>query len=258
MNRESTSKIIGKQLNNYEAAVFQDELIFTINCLHKIIMAAKLILYISVFFLTCCSVSKNPLRKEVKQLQIGIIKDDTSYVYALPYQVGKTFRVIQGYFSRFTHKERAALDFNMKRGTKITAARDGIVVRAKEDGKKGKLKSKYRPDGNNIVIQHADGSSAGYWHLQHNGALVNVGDTVIASEKADIKPGNNCTQRKNRVCTGATSAFFGLAFRWRAMAADSNKISNNKRHKIFKELGKIQKAKFCTTSIREANNQAMN
>ena len=66
----------------------------------------------------------------------------------------------------------------MKRGTKITAARDGVVVRAKEDGKKGGLKSKYRPDGNNIVIQHADGSRAGYWHLQHNGTLVNVGDTV--------------------------------------------------------------------------------
>ena len=178
MDREATPKLIGKQLNNYEVAVFQDELIFTTNCLHKIIMAAKLILFISVLFLTCCSVSKNPLRKEVKQLEKGIIKDDTSYVYALPYQDGKTFRVIQGYFSRFTHKERAALDFNMKRGTKITAARDGVVVRAKEDGKKGGLKSKYRPDGNNIVIQHADGSRAGYWHLQHNGTLVNVGDTV--------------------------------------------------------------------------------
>ena len=28
------------------------------------------------------------------------------------------------------------------------------------------------------MIQHADGSRAGYWHLQHNGALVNVGDTI--------------------------------------------------------------------------------
>lgn len=128
--------------------------------------------------LTACSVSKNPLRKEVKQLQKGIIKDDTSYVYALPYEQGKTFRVIQGYFSRFTHKERAALDFNMKRGTKICAARSGVVVRVKEDGKRGGLDKKYRADGNNIVIQHADGSRAGYWHLQYNGALVNVGDTV--------------------------------------------------------------------------------
>lgn len=130
------------------------------------------------FIISSCSVSKSPLRQQVKQLQKGILRDDTSYVYALPYEEGKTFRVIQGYFSRFTHKERAALDFNMKRGTRITAAREGVVVRVKEDGTKGGLKKKYRSHGNNIVIQHADGSRAGYWHLKHDGALVNVGDTV--------------------------------------------------------------------------------
>ena len=138
----------------------------------------KFLLWLSLLVLASCSVSKNPLRKQVKLLQKGIIKDDTSYIYALPYEEGKTFRVIQGYFSRFTHKERAALDFNMKRGTKICAAREGVVVRVKEDGKKGGLDKKYRADGNNIVIQHPDGSRAGYWHLQYNGALVNVGDTV--------------------------------------------------------------------------------
>jgi murein DD-endopeptidase MepM/ murein hydrolase activator NlpD len=138
-------------------------------------------LVFSIFLLAIlsgCSVSSNPLRKEVMRLQRGEVKDDTSYIYALPYEEGKTFRVIQGYFSHFTHKERAALDFNMKRGTKIAAAREGVVVRVKEDGTKGGFNKKYRSDGNNIVIQHADGSRAGYWHLQHNGALVNVGDTV--------------------------------------------------------------------------------
>jgi murein DD-endopeptidase MepM/ murein hydrolase activator NlpD len=138
----------------------------------------KRFLFFQLIFLTACSVSNNPLRKEVKLLQKGIIKEDTSYVYALPFESGKSFRVIQGYFSSFTHKERAALDFNMKRGTKITAAREGIVTRVKEDGTKGGLKSKYRSQGNNIVIQHPDGSRAGYWHLQPNGALVNAGDTV--------------------------------------------------------------------------------
>jgi murein DD-endopeptidase MepM/ murein hydrolase activator NlpD len=125
-----------------------------------------------------CSVSKNPLRKEVKALQKGTVKDDSSYVYALPYENKTTHLLIQGYFSHFSHKERAALDFKMKRGTKILAARDGVVVRVKEDGNKGGLNKKYRPYGNNIVIQHADGSRAGYWHLQYNGSLVNVGDSV--------------------------------------------------------------------------------
>lgn len=135
-------------------------------------------LLVTVLLASSCSVSNNPLRKEVKLLQKGVIKDDTSYVYDLPYKPGKKYRVIQGYFSRYTHKERAALDFNLRRGDSISAAREGIVTRVKEDGNRGGLNRKYRSHGNNLIIQHADGSRAGYWHLQHNGALVNLGDTV--------------------------------------------------------------------------------
>ena len=62
-----------------------------------------------LLFLSACSVSKNPLRKQVKLLQKGIIKDDTSYIYALPYEEGKTFRVIQGYFSRFSIRKEPPL-----------------------------------------------------------------------------------------------------------------------------------------------------
>lgn len=125
-----------------------------------------------------CAASNNPLRKEIKLLQKGKLKDDTSYVYGLPYETGTSHRIIQGYFGPFSHQERAALDFKMARGTKILAIREGVVVRVKEDGDRGGWNRKYRPYGNNIVIQHPDGTRAGYWHLQHNGALVNVGDTV--------------------------------------------------------------------------------
>ena len=145
--------------------------------LSKLIMVKAILLILLAVFCGC-SVSNNPLRKEIKLLQKGIIKDDSSYVYALPYEEGKSYRLVQGYFGPFSHKERAALDFKMKRGTKITAARGGTVVRVKEDGDRGGWNRKYRPYGNNIVIQHEDGSRAGYWHLQLNGALVNVGDTV--------------------------------------------------------------------------------
>jgi len=85
---------------------------------------------------------------------------------------------VQGYFSKYTHKNRAALDFKMKIGTKICAARAGKVVRMKEDGDKGGSKAKYRSFGNYIIILHEDSSRAGYWHLQHNAVFVNPGDTV--------------------------------------------------------------------------------
>jgi murein DD-endopeptidase MepM/ murein hydrolase activator NlpD len=138
----------------------------------------KTAIIIFSILLAGCSVSKNPLRKEARMLMNGTVKDNTSYVYQLPYETGKSHLLIQGYFGHFSHKERAALDFKMKRGTKVCAAREGIVVRVKQDGDRGGWNKKFRPYGNNIVIQHADGSRAGYWHLRHNGAMINEGDSV--------------------------------------------------------------------------------
>ncbi len=131
-----------------------------------------------VIFLASCSVSNNPIRKDVRRLQRGAITEDTSYVYALPWKKGKAFRLTQGYFGSFTHKERIALDIGMPSGTKVCAARDGVVIRLKEDSDRGGFNKKYRRDANLVVIEHPDGSRSGYWHLQQNGVLVNVGDTV--------------------------------------------------------------------------------
>jgi len=138
----------------------------------------RLFLLLMILVLAACTVSKNPLRREARLLQKGAIRDDSSYVYDLPFENSKSHLLVQGYFSRFSHRERAALDFKMKKGTKICAARDGIVIRVKEDGDRGGWNRKYRPYGNYIIIAHSDSSRSGYWHLQKNGALVNVGDSV--------------------------------------------------------------------------------
>jgi murein DD-endopeptidase MepM/ murein hydrolase activator NlpD len=135
-----------------------------------------------IYLLSSCAVSTNPLRTQFRQLQSGKITEDTSYLYQLPYNTNETHRIVQGYFTRYSHKERAALDFKMKQGTPILAARGGVVVRVKEDGDKGGLNKKYRPYGNVIIIEHEDKSRAGYWHLQHNGVLVTVGDTVMQGQ----------------------------------------------------------------------------
>lgn len=148
----------------------------------KIGLKLNIRIFLCLVLLAGCAVSNNPLRKQARLLQRGILHDDTSYIYHLPYEKGKPPLLIQGYFSHFSHKERAALDFKMKRGTNVCAARDGIVVRVKQDGDRGGWNKKYRPFGNNIVIQHADGTRAGYWHLQHNGARVSVGDSVKAGQ----------------------------------------------------------------------------
>jgi murein DD-endopeptidase MepM/ murein hydrolase activator NlpD len=125
-----------------------------------------------------CAVSNNPLRTKLKLLQKGKIKDDSSFVYHLPYEENKSHLLVQGYFSHYTHKHRAALDFKMKKGTKICAVRDGVVIRIKADGKRGGSNVKYRPDGNYIVIQHSDSTRSGYWHLRYDALFVKVGDQV--------------------------------------------------------------------------------
>lgn len=131
-----------------------------------------------LFLSAGCSVSDNPQRRELKLLQKGKLTDDTGFVYHLPYEENKSHLLVQGYFSRYTHRQRAALDFKMKKGTRVCAVRDGVVVRIKADGKQGGGNVKYRPDGNYIVIQHSDSSRSGYWHLRHQAVYVKTGDQV--------------------------------------------------------------------------------
>lgn len=103
---------------------------------------------------------------------------DTSYVYALPFPEGRSHFLIQGYNSRFSHKDRLALDFSMKKGTPVTAARSGTVVRLEQRFKKGGIGKKYLHKGNLVVLLHSDGSQAYYGHLAFAGVRVSVGDTV--------------------------------------------------------------------------------
>jgi murein DD-endopeptidase MepM/ murein hydrolase activator NlpD len=145
--------------------------------LFKINILLSFVFFVEAVF-TSCSVSSNPLRTEIKSLQNGKRKDDSSFIYQLPFEPGKKRLIVQGYFGAFSHKERAALDFKMPKGSKVLAAREGVVIRLREEGDKGGLKSEYRQFGNFVVIQHADNSRSGYWHLQKEGVLVTVGDTV--------------------------------------------------------------------------------
>jgi murein DD-endopeptidase MepM/ murein hydrolase activator NlpD len=118
----------------------------------------------------------------VADLKNGKFKEDTSYIYTLPFEYKKKVFLIQAYESNLSHRGERALDFKIKKGTKICAAREGIVIAAREDSDKGGLKPEHLSDGNFVSIKHADGSVAHYWHLQKDGAMVNTGDTVKAGQ----------------------------------------------------------------------------
>jgi len=114
----------------------------------------------------------------IADLKNGKNKTDSSYIYTLPFKHKKKVFLVQAYESMFSHKGERALDFKVKTGTSICAARGGIVTAARKDSDKGGLKQENLSDGNYIFIQHNDGSVANYWHFKKDGVLVNVGDTI--------------------------------------------------------------------------------
>jgi murein DD-endopeptidase MepM/ murein hydrolase activator NlpD len=110
---------------------------------------------------------------------------DDDYLYALPYASGRSYRVLQGYGSRFSHTglEAYAVDFDMPEGTPVHAARAGVVARVEESHSIGCWRDGCGHYANYIVILHNDGTTGEYYHLMQDGALVQVGDSVARGQK---------------------------------------------------------------------------
>ncbi len=107
-------------------------------------------------------------------------RHDNSYIYRLPYKAGTREMVSQGFNGAFSHfgNSRYAVDFNMKEGTGVYAAREGTVVRTKSDSSLGGANRTFEKHANEIIIEHSDGTLASYTHLKQNGVLVGVGEKV--------------------------------------------------------------------------------
>jgi hypothetical protein len=100
--------------------------------------------------------------------------------YRLPWEEGKNYMVTQGNNGSLSHGpgyNLYAWDFGLPEGSKVCAARDGKVVFASEDIVKGGTGG-----GNQIKIDHGDGTFGVYFHLKHQGALVEVGDVVLQGD----------------------------------------------------------------------------
>ena len=113
---------------------------------------------------------------------------DDDHLYALPYASGKSYRVLQGYGSRFSHTglEAYAVDFDMPEGSPVHAARGGVVARVEESHSTGCWEDGCGRYANFIVILHGDGTTGEYYHLQKGGAVVEVGDKVVRGQKIGL------------------------------------------------------------------------
>ena len=118
-------------------------------------------------------------------LQLGDVQSNNhehDFVYKLPFENGSKYLVGQGFNGRFSHSGINAIDFNMDEGSKVCAARSGIVVITREDSGRGCKSSRCQNDANYVIIYHADGTFGHYGHLQKDGVLVEVGQEVKAGQ----------------------------------------------------------------------------
>jgi murein DD-endopeptidase MepM/ murein hydrolase activator NlpD len=113
---------------------------------------------------------------------------DDDHLYRLPYADGMSYRVLQGFGSRFSHRgvEQYAVDFKMSVGTPVHAARGGVVARVVESNNKGCWEDGCGKYANFIVVMHDDGTTGEYYHLQQDGALVDVGERVVEGQKIGL------------------------------------------------------------------------
>ena len=105
-------------------------------------------------------------------------------LYRLPYETGKSYYVLQGYGSRLSHTgpEEFTVDFKMREGTPVHAARGGLVVKMEESHSRGCWRAGCGAYANYIVILHDDWTTGEYYHLQQHGALVTLGERVESGE----------------------------------------------------------------------------
>ncbi|MGP1991559.1 M23 family metallopeptidase [Zobellia laminariae] len=109
---------------------------------------------------------------------------DKKAVYSLPLPPTKSYLLGQGYNGAASHKGNSAysLDFQMPEGTKVYAARDGIVVDAEDSNDKGCPKPECGKFQNHVIIFQKDGTFSGYAHLKQHSIQVQIGDSVVAGQ----------------------------------------------------------------------------
>jgi murein DD-endopeptidase MepM/ murein hydrolase activator NlpD len=103
---------------------------------------------------------------------------DNDYIYSLPYEKGETQSIFQGYDGKFSHQNELALDFDLKIGSPILAAREGIVVEVINNNTQNCPDISCAKYNNRIFIMHSDGTFADYSHLKYHGAIIKKGEFV--------------------------------------------------------------------------------
>ncbi len=111
-------------------------------------------------------------------------KHDDKYVYSLPFKPGQKFIVSQAANGTYSHYGDAkhSIDFALPERTTVVAAREGQLIAMRQDGREGGMSEEMAGKENYIRIRHSDGTIAGYYHLDHLGAMLTHGSYVAVGQ----------------------------------------------------------------------------
>jgi len=104
--------------------------------------------------------------------------------YRIPFAADTQWLLGQGFNGRYSHthaQSRYALDFTVPVGTRVLAAREGVVMQIQDDYRgNGQDIESFAHRANFVRILHEDGSMAMYAHLEYYGVGVKPGQRVAA------------------------------------------------------------------------------
>jgi MYXO-CTERM domain-containing protein len=97
----------------------------------------------------------------------------------LPWACGRTEACTQGHQGgSHTGNSSFAWDFVLQEGEEIWAASAGVVTHARHDSNDGGCDPSFAAEGNFITIDHGDGTSIIYAHMEYMSSPLSVGDEV--------------------------------------------------------------------------------
>lgn len=109
---------------------------------------------------------------------------DDSVVYSFPFDETRALYCCQGFDGAFSHQGplRYSVDWKATPGTRVLAARGGVVTRIRQDSKESGPLELYVTKTNLVSITHPDHTVGEYLHLQYKGAAVKLGDQVSTGQ----------------------------------------------------------------------------
>jgi murein DD-endopeptidase MepM/ murein hydrolase activator NlpD len=111
---------------------------------------------------------------------IDAIHDD-KYIYDLPFEINKSFKLLQGYGGNFSHQtpdNYYSYDFRMPTKTQVISARDGRIIKVEQRYTQGGPYKELLKKANTVYVEHPDGTIGIYAHLYTGGVIVKEGDYV--------------------------------------------------------------------------------